>query len=194
MNSLILAAHILYNFEDPQNLAFFDAHGEFLTHGQIGLQLFAAQFPIESQKGMIFFHQKRDRFLLQCSIEGASQVPFGTDISGYSAVGQHLIGIINVDPLHRKAVNGVTDHFVESFILTFSAQPNGPIDNQGGQSELEEHLMVDVFSQQIGILLALLQQYGLGPLGNEPRQQQRTDQDHHQAGKREIFDKLKWLE
>ena len=48
--------------------------------------------------------------------------PFGADFLRVGAVGENLLGIINIDTLNRETVNRVAYHSIQPFILAFAAQ------------------------------------------------------------------------
>ena len=91
-------------------------------------------------------------------------------------------------------MQGAANDGVHALKLFGCAELNFPEHNTHGNNNLDKHLVVQVFDETVGIILAFLPLERFDPVGVEHRQDDRHQKNNDQPGERKIFHQAKRLD
>ena len=109
------------------------------------------------------------------------------------AVGDGVVHAVDVQVFHLEAVKRAADHVVHALQLVRVAQLNLAELHADRQDELDEHLVVEVFDQGVGIVLGFFALHGLDPVGVQDGEDEGDQENDDQPGEGEILDEAKRL-
>jgi len=194
VNDPIIGRHILGDFKNTENLSLFQAHRAFLPHGEVCFQFIVSGSPGNPEEQRLVDTQPRHGLFLHRPLKIRADVSLCPYPFLVRTVREYLFRVVNVDLLHGKPVDRVAHHLVQAVVLTRAAEPNLPLGDQGRQRELKKHLVIQVLGDEERVLLAFVHQDRPAPLRDETRNQHSADNDHHQAGYRNVLDQLERLD
>jgi hypothetical protein len=187
-DGLVVLGQVLDDFDDPQDRIRDPPQGLLPAQGRKGDQLHLLGKAEQDLQESAALDELRGGFSDLGLLQRRSADRYHPDPCLVETVGYGVVHAVDVQVFHLEAVKRAAHHIVHALQLVRVPELNPAELHADRQDELDEHLVVQVLDQGVGVVLGLFTLHGLHPVGVQDGEDEGDKENDHQSGEGEILD------